>query len=501
VSPRLAELRGVSKSYGAVAALQGVSFSCASGEIHALVGENGAGKSTLCGVLAGMVRPDRGEVVLGGSAVPLHDLSPQVARRAGIAMVFQHEHLVPSLRVGENLAFAGAGWLYREEQQARAVRELGERFHLDVDPARNIAEMSAGERQRVELLRALARGARLLILDEPTAVLSPPEVVSLMGVLRHLRAEGCGIVLISHKLDEIRQLADRVTVLRAGSEVGTRTAESLDADEIAHLMLGELPPERARLAAEAKPAGDPVFALEGVAASGATRRSALRDIDLEVRAGEIVGVAGVEGNGQLELEELLAGERPLAAGRVTVAGEPVLPSVRALRSEGVAQLASDRSGLIPGFSIAWNLVGKASYDRGRFFSRFRIRRDAVLRHARQTIEAFGIRPEQPEGDASRLSGGNAQKLVVARELEEAKRALVAFHPTRGLDFGAARFVRERLAAARVAGLGVLLISADLDELELLADRLFVLSSGRLAAVPKAATRETIGRLMLGADPA
>ncbi|NNL84725.1 MAG: ATP-binding cassette domain-containing protein, partial [Myxococcales bacterium] len=382
---------------------------------------------------------------------------------------------------------------------------LGERFHLDVDPARNIAEMSAGERQRVELLRALARGARLLILDEPTAVLTPPEVVSLMDVLRQLRAEGCGIVLISHRLDEIRQLADRVTVLRAGSEVGTRAADSVDADEIAQLMLGELPVERglarSRLGDEAKPAGDPVFSLEGVAAPGATRRSALRGIDLEVRAGEIVGLAGVEGNGQLELEELLAGERPLAAGRVMVAGAPVLPSVRSLRREGVAQLASGRSGLIPGFSVAWNLVGKASYDRGPFFSRFRIRRDAVLRHARQTIDTFGIRPEQPEGDASGLSGGNAQKLVVARELGEAKRALVAFHPTRGLDFGAARFVRERLAAAREAGLGVLLISADLDELELLADRLFVLSSGRLAAVPKGANRETIGRLMLGADPA
>ncbi len=496
----IAELRGVTKAFGLPEnvrpALKDIDFECRAGEIHALVGENGAGKSTLVGVLAGMVNPDRGEVIFGGHAVSPADRSPRTSRAAGIAAVFQHETLVPTLRVSENLAFGTDPGFYSESAKCREIRELCDRFRLEIDPSRRVGDMSAGERQRAELLRALSRGAKLLLLDEPTAVLAPAEVEILLGVMRRLREDGCGIVLVSHRLPEVREVADRVTVLRAGERVGEQRAPHFDISEIARLMVGEVPPTPISRKGAPRPTGDPVLSLDRVSTEGTTRRSALRELSLAVEAGEIVGVAGIEGNGQLELEELLVGERAALSGRVLVHGEPIKPSVRALRARGVAELASDRTGLLPGFSVALNLVAKASYDHGRFFSRWQIHMREIIEHAYGMIAAFGIRPQTPLADVMSLSGGNAQKVAVAREFDEAKSMLIAFHPTRGLDFAAAGFVRNRIAQARNRGLAVLLVSADLDELFLLADRMEVLSGGRLTPVPDGGTREEIGELML-----
>jgi len=481
--------------------LEDVSLEVAAGEVLALLGENGAGKSTLMNVLAGLVRPDAGELVLAGEPVDFARWGPRAALAHGVGMVHQHSALVPALTVVENLRFGagGGGACFHPRAERRAAEALAQRFELDVPVARRVDELSPGQRQRAEILRALGRGARLLILDEPTAVLTPNEAGALFTALRRLRAEGRSVIFISHKLAEVEAVADRVTILRRGRVVASAPARDLDARELGRLMLGrDLPPLARR--APAAPHGDvPALALHGLATAGASEASRLRGLRLEVFAGEIVGVVGIDGNGQRELEEVLAGVRRASAGELRIAGRRVELHPRALRRAGLAHLSGDResAGLVRGMSLAQNFILKGSWDDRRFFRGGRIDEAAAWRAARAAAVRFGIVPPDPERDIRSLSGGNAQKLAVARELDGDPPVLVAVNPTRGLDVGSARFVHEQLLARRAAGGAVLLISTELDEVLGLADRLCALVRGELLAIAAGADRAAIGAILLG----
>jgi len=485
--------------------LRGVDLSVAPREIHALLGENGAGKSTLMNVLIGLVRPDAGRLRLGGEAVDLSRFGPAAAAAAGIAMVHQHSTLVGAMTVEENLRFGdprgGAG--FDPRAASARLRALCERYGLEVPTRARVDELSVGQRQRAEIVRALDRGAGLLILDEPTAALTPGETEELFPALRRLRDEGCGVIFISHKLDEVEALADRVSVLRRGERVATLPARDLDARELGRLMLGREVPavERPQSVGSARAAA--LLALKGVSSRGLRDGSALRELDLAVRGGEIVGIAGIDGNGQRELEEVLAGVRPLESGEVEVAGVPVEPGVAALRGAGAAHVSGDRerAGLVAGFRLWENWVLKSSRDGAPYFPAGRLDAAAARAATREAIDAFDITPHDPEADIATLSGGNAQKLAVARELAETPRLLIAVNPTRGLDVGSARFVHEQLLAVRARGGGVLLISTELDEVMALADRLAVLVRGRLRELPPGADRAHIGAVMLEGDAA
>ncbi|HEY8155921.1 MAG TPA: ATP-binding cassette domain-containing protein [Myxococcota bacterium] len=482
--------------------LDGVSLEVAQGEVLALLGENGAGKSTLMNVLAGLVRPDAGGLELAGERVDLAGWGPRGARDRGVGMVHQHSALVPAFTLAENLGFGEtrAGRWFRPSAERRAAEEQSRRFELEAPADRRVEELSPGQRQRAEILRALGRGARLLILDEPTAVLTPGEASSLFAAVRRLRDAGRAVIFISHKLAEVEQIADRVTVLRRGRVVANLSARELGARELGRLMLGrDLPPlERSG----AQP-GEPRLALRGLSVPGVREASSLRGLDLEVRAGEIVGVVGIDGNGQLELEETLAGVRKPSGGEVEVSGRRVALRPRALRRAGLAHLSGDRerAGLVRGMSLAENFILKGSWDDRRFFRGGKIDLGAAERATREAAARFGIVPPEPDRDIASLSGGNAQKLAVARELDGDPPVLVAVNPTRGLDVGSARFVHEQLLARRAKGGAVLLISAELDEVLALADRVVALVRGELRVVPPGADRAAIGAILLGAGGA
>lgn len=470
------------------------------GEIHALLGENGAGKTTLMKILAGLVRPDSGAVALGGAAVDLTAFTPAEAARRGVGMVHQNCALVPAMTAVENLSFGGprGGLLFHPRRARRAAAVLAERFELEVPLERRVEDLSVGERQRAEILRALGRGARLLILDEPTAVLTPGETQGLFTALRRLRDAGRAVIFISHKLSEVEEIADRVTVLRRGRAVATLRAREADARELGRLMLGrDLPPlERP---ARGSTAAAPALVIEGLSAPGLGEASRLRGIDLAVEAGEILGVVGIDGNGQRELEEVLAGLRHASAGVIRVQGRAVEPHARALRAAGLAHLSGDResAGLISAFTLAENLILKGSYDDRRFFRRGLLDAGAARRAARAAAERFAITPGDPDAEISSLSGGNAQKLAVARELDGDPAVLVAVNPTRGLDVASARFVHQELLALRAAGGAVLLISTEFDEVLALADRMLALVRGEVAPVPPGSDRAAIGAILLG----
>ena len=477
-------------------------FDVAAGEIHALLGENGAGKTTLMRVLVGLARPDAGVIEIAGRPVDPAAWSPAAALRAGVRMVHQHSALVPAMSAVENLRFGEfeAGWVFRPQRFAERVAALAARFGLDVPLERPVAELSPGERQRAEILRALGRGGRVLILDEPTAVLTPGETERLFDSLRRLREDGHAVIFISHKLAEVEALADRVTVLRGGRVAARLAADEIEARRLGRLMLGrELAPVERRPGAP----GEPRLEIRALSAPGASEASRLRSIDLEVRGGEIVGVLGIDGNGQRELEEVLAGVRRASRGEIALDGQRVAPDARALRRAGLAHLSGDREsvGLVPGLDLAENFILKGSYDDTRFFRRGRLDVAAARRVTREALESYSIVPSDPSAEIGALSGGNAQKLVVARELDGEPVALVAVNPCRGLDVGSARFVQERILARRDAGTAVLLISTDLDEVLELSDRVVALVRGRVVAVPAGADRSAIGAILLGEQAA
>ena len=494
------EARGLSKAFGGVAALSSVDFELAWGEVHALLGENGAGKTTLSNILAGIYRADTGQLLVDG--LPHDFRSPAQAIAAGIGMVHQHFRLVEPMTVAENIhlgwpetpRFATLRALY--ERAERLMGEVG----LHVDPVARIWQLSVGEQQRVEILRVLARGARVLILDEPTAVLTAQEARELFNVMRRLVAspQGVSVIFISHKLNEVREISDRVTVLRDGAHVATRPTGGATARELARLMTGE---ERELRIERRDITGDPLLVLEGVRARSDRGVDALHQVDLVVRAGEIVGIAGVSGNGQTELAEVVAALRKVDAGSVRIGGEDVTSSsVRAVTDLGVGHIPEDRVGLgmVASATVKDNVVLR-SYWGERLSSGIALNRQAVIDFAQWLVEIARVQTRSVFATAGQLSGGNQQRLVARREALVASRVLIAAHPTRGLDVHAAQEVQTAIIQRRDAGCAVLLISDDLDEVLLMSDRVAVMYEGRIMGnfAAAEADRERIGLLMGG----
>ena len=498
-----AEMRGITKRFPRVTANDGVDLTLQKGEIHAVVGENGAGKSTLMKILYGMLRPDAGTMRLDGREVRFG--SPAEAIAAGIGMVHQHFMLVPPLTVSENVVLGQepvgrGGLLDRRAAEARTA-ELSARYGLNVDPRARVRDLSVGLEQRVEILKVLYRGARIMILDEPTAVLTPQEVEELLATLRSLREAGTTIVLITHKLREVQAVADRVTVMRQGRSVETLPMNGVSIDELSELMIGRKPAPPPP--AEPPDEGAKVrLALENVSARSDRGLPALRGVSLRVRAGEIVGVAGVEGNGQTELEEVLAGLRRPDEGRVLFDGADVTRSAPLQRLElGFSHVPSDRlrDALLLDAPIYENFL--LGHHRDPAFGRpWKLDRAALLERTRAGMEAFDVRPRDVLQSARALSGGNQQKVVIARETARAVRVLVAAHPTRGVDLGASEFIYGKLREARRGGAAVVLVSSELSELMLLSDRIVVLFGGRIVGEVRGAdaTEQKLGRWMTGA---
>jgi simple sugar transport system ATP-binding protein len=498
--------RGIVKRFPGVVANDGVDFEAAAGEVHALLGENGAGKSTLSNILTGLYRPDEGVVELDG--VPVRFASPRDALAAQISMVHQHFRLVEPFTVAENVVLGdhrreGRAFRLRRRAIERRVAELGERYGLPVDPGARTWQLSVAEQQRVEILKALHVEARILILDEPTAVLTPQESRALFATLRQMAAEGRTVIFISHRLREVEAVSDRVTVLRGGRSEATLATRDATRQQLARLMVGRelADPEAARR--RGGPGDEVVLELEGLSADGDRGNPAVRDVSLAVRAGEILAVAGVAGNGQRELAEAITGLRPTTAGAVRVDGRPLHGAdARDAIRRRVAHVPEDRlgTGLAPGLNVSANLALKRYREPGACHGPL-LRRGSLRRAAVDAIARYDVRGAGPETPARQLSGGNLQKLVLARELDGRPRLLVAASPTRGLDVGAVETVHGLLRDAADDGLSVLLISEDLDEIRALADRIAVLYAGRIAGVlgREEATVERLGLLMAGAD--
>ncbi|MDX2182971.1 MAG: ABC transporter ATP-binding protein [Gemmatimonadaceae bacterium] len=503
-TPLAIQLTDIVKRFGAVTANAGASLEVARGEIHAICGENGAGKSTLMRILAGGMRPDGGRVEVDGRDVT--GWSTADAIRAGVGMVYQHFQLVPTLTVVENLVLGdepvARGQLELSDAR-QAIRALCERTGLVIDPDRLVGDLSVGEAQRVEILKTLFRGARTLVLDEPTAVLSPPEVTDLWRVLRRLRDDGGTIVLITHKLDEVLEAASVVTVMRAGRTVGRLSTAGATPADIARAMVGRDVALAARdPKANAAVSGAPALQVAGLTVRNAAGRTVVDNLSFSVRPGEILGIAGVEGNGQTELVAAIAGLVTPSAGRVLLEGRDVTRwRVAERTAAGLAHIPEDRHarGLVLDWSIADNLVLGQQH---RFTQGGRLDVVRVAAHAEAQIAAFDIRPGNALLPARALSGGNQQKIVIARELGGGRdvRVLLAAQPTRGVDVGAIEAIHARLRAARDAGAAVLLVSADLGELLALSTRVAVMYGGALVFETSGAdaTPELLGPHMTGA---
>ena len=498
-------LRGITKRFPGVVANDRVDFEAVAGEVHALLGENGAGKSTLSHILTGLYRPDEGEIFLYGERVDF--ASPREAIDARVCMVHQHFRLVERFTVAENLMLGdvhGAGSSFRVDPSAVAdqVRTLGERYRLAIDPHAYVWQLSVGERQRVEILKALYQQARVLILDEPTAVLTPDESRELFVTLREMVEEGRTVIFISHKLHEVKAVSDRVTVLRGGRAIATVDTASSTLESLASLRVGRAFETTARsrsAPAEQREAEqrEAVLTVEGLSVEGDRGATAVKDVTFTVRAGEIVALAGVSGNGQRELAEAITGFRSAAAGSVRVGGE-VLPNgdARAAFQVGVGYVPEDRLGtaVSPNLSLAMNVALKSfrSESAGPF-----LRLGQMNERAEEAIRAYDVKTSGPAARAATLSGGNLQKIVLAREFAHDLKVLVAASPTQGLDVAAVETVHAHLVAAAERGVAVLLISEDLDEILELNDRILVMYEGQLSEVVDRTSVEEIGLRMAG----
>ena len=501
-APFAVELRSITKRFPGVVANRDIELRVRRGEVHAIVGENGAGKSTLMKTLYGMHRPDEGTILLDGRETTLR--SPGDAIAAGIGMVHQHFMLADNFTVLENVVLGSeptrGGRLDLAEARRRIVG-ISDRYALHLDPDVLVEDLGVGDRQRVEIAKVLYRGARTLILDEPTAVLVPQEVDELFGNLAELKREGLTVIFISHKLDEVRKVADSITVIRRGTTVGTADPATTTASQLAELMVGaELPSPGARTSTVREAAA---LELRGISVTTpGAGRPAVDDLTLTVREGEVVGIAGVEGNGQAELVDAVMGLRPLAAGSVLLAGQDVTAwSTRARREAGVGFIPEDRhrqAMLLDAPLWENRILGHQTRPpavKGPFIDRRAARADTE-----RIMREYDVRAPGPDTLAVALSGGNQQKLIIGREMSAAPRLLVAAHPTRGVDVGAQSAIWELLRDARAEGMGVLLISADLDELIALSDTLHVMLRGRLVATldPSSVTPEQLGGHMTGA---
>jgi general nucleoside transport system ATP-binding protein len=497
------ELRGITKEFPGTLANDHIDFDLAPGEVHALLGENGAGKSTLMNVLYGLYRPDAGEILVRGRPVTFH--SPRDAIAQGIGMVHQHFMLIPVMTVAENIVLGSEpsekGILLDYGAARARVRELAGAFGFALDPDARVQDITVGQQQRVEIVKALYRRAQIIILDEPTAVLTPQEALELFDILRTLTREGMSVIFISHKLNEVLDIADRVTVLRRGKLIETIETSNATEASLARLMVGR--EVLLRVDKEAHPAGEPLLQVEGLSVRDDRGLQKVRDVSFEVRAGEIVGIAGVDGNGQTELIDALSGLRKPESGRIALAGTDVTgESVRAHFDDGLGHVPEDRQrrGLVLEFSIAENVA--LHEFRKQPDSRFGwLRPNELVKRARRLIGEFDVRGGDPQTEAKALSGGNQQKVILAREIDRDPKVLIAAQPTRGLDVGAIEFIHRRLVEERDEGRGVLLVSLELEEVLSLSDRILVLFEGEIVGeFPPTTSEEELGLAMTGGAP-
>ena len=497
-------MSGIVKRFPGVLAADHIDFDVKSGEVHALLGENGAGKSTLMKMLYGLYQPDEGRITINGR--PISVRSPQDAITHGIGMIHQHFMLVPSLTVAENVALgmkSRRGLLSDTRRVAQQLTELSQAYNLKVDPTVPVWQLAVGEQQRVEILRALYRGADLLILDEPTAVLTPQEVDDLFVILKQLAEDAHALIFISHKLHEVLAISDRITVLRDGRRVDTIPVAEATKPKLAEMMVGrpvlldyQRPPQ--------KPAGKRL-SVTTVSAMSDRENSGLHDINFSLHAGEILGVAGVSGNGQRELAQVIAGLRPVIRGIISVSGKNIVGlSPSQIKAQGVSYIPEERmiDGVVKEFTVAENYVlhdhNTAPYAAGGIF----LNNKRIAADTQQKIIEFEIKTPGHNTPIKNLSGGNIQKLVLARELAQRPQVLIAAQPTRGVDIGATEYIHKRLLEEREKGMAILLISEDLDEIRALSDRVIVMYEGRIIGTVdnESTTTEEIGLMMTGVRP-
>lgn len=494
-------LENITKRFGSFTANDRINLTVEGGTIHAILGENGAGKTTLMNILCGLYQPDEGQIYLQGRPIRLG--SPGMAIVQGIGMIHQHFMLVPQLTVTENIILGtGLNLRLNLTEKAKEIRAMAQKYGLEVDPLARVGDLPVGLQQRVEILKALYRQARLLILDEPTAVLTPAEVESFSTILRQLAASGHTILFISHKLDEVLSLCQDVTILRRGQVTATLPTQGTTRAELARLMVGREVLFQ-QLKAETQP-GAVVLAVENLTVDDDRGVTAIRDLSFQLRAGEILGVAGVDGNGQRELADAIAGLRSGTQGTIYLLGEDIThwPVSRRIQRLKLGYIPEDRQkmGLVMRFSIARNLILKA-FRVLPFCRRWLLQNGAIGRHAESAITHFDIRADHAELRVSQLSGGNQQKVVLARELAGEPHLIIAMQPTRGLDVGATEYVQQQLLAERQRGAAILYISTELEEVMQMGDRIAVLYAGQFVDIlnAKTASVEQVGLLMAGGN--
>ncbi len=498
------ELRSISKRFPGVLANDQISLTLEEGEIHALLGENGAGKTTLMNILYGLYQPDEGEILVRGKKITVH--SPSDAIAAGVGMVHQHFMLIPVFTVTENVmlgeeAVKAGGFLDRAKAAAR-IRQISDQYNLEVDPNAYVKDLPVGVQQRVEIVKLLYREANILILDEPTAVLTPQEANELFNIMRTLVSKGKSIIFITHKLREVLEFADRITVIRRGKVVGSVIPEEADQMALAEMMVGRA----VQLELDRKPVelGETILQVTDLMVADERRQVAVDGVDFDVRAGEVLGIAGVQGNGQTELVEAITGLHPVQSGKIFLLGQDITKSSpREVTELGSAHVPEDRQrdGLVLPFPITDNLILNTYYQKP-FTNGVVLQEKAILDSANELIEKFDIRTPSPMTSAGSLSGGNQQKVIVAREFNRPIKLLVASQPTRGLDVGSVEYIHRQILEKRNQGCAVLLVSSELDEIMALSDRIAVMYRGKIVDILPAAqaTKEGVGLLMAGVKP-